>query len=330
MAMQQDLAQAQTAQEQMEKAESMPNMSPDMAAQMTPMSPAERSKRLKDAKREGKKIREELERLKKRLEEIKKRLADPNLSAKERELLEAEKKELEKAISELEAKDQLNQALQKALELSQEAKDVFKKMANDPLFKKIAELMRKLERDTSAAAKSGKGKLTDEERKKIKEQLEKLAQELKDPEKMNAYLEAMLKAMEDAKKLGRCNNAMLGINGLPSLPGMLAPPGPGAPSEDIWQGDNHHVYKLDKPAESKGKTTTSVISGDVRQSDGPQPYIEIKAPSVVGNRSSVPYENVLPSYTKKAESALNRQEIPKQHQKRVKQYFDSLTGAGKG
>jgi hypothetical protein len=50
---------------------------------------------------------------------------------------------------------------------------------------------------------------------------------------------------------------------------------------------------------------------------------------MVGNRSSVPFRNVLPSYEKKAESALNRQQIPKQHQRRVKEYFDSLTGAKK-
>ena len=52
--------------------------------------------------------------------------------------------------------------------------------------------------------------------------------------------------------------------------------------------------------------------------------IEIKAPTTVGNRSSVPYTQVLPSYKKKAESAMNRQEIPKEHQKRVKAYFESL------
>jgi len=329
-AMQQDMAQAQTIQDQMEKADSMGDMSPTLSAQLTPMSKSDKAKMLNEAKKQAKQIQKELEQLRKRLAEILKKLANPNLSSKERELLEAEKKELEKSISELEAKQKENESLQKALQLSQEARDVFKKLANDPLFKKIANLMRKLERDASSASKSGKGKLTDEERKQIKEQLEKLAQELKDPAKMKAYLEAMLKALEDAKRLGRCNNAMLGISGLPSMPGMLAPPGAGAPSEDTWMGDNHHVYKLDKPAESKGKTTTSVISGDVREANGPQPYVEIKAPTVVGNRSSVPYSSVLPSYSKKAESALNRQEIPKQHQKRVKEYFDSLTGAGKG
>ena len=105
-----------------------------------------------------------------------------------------------------------------------------------------------------------------------------------------------------------------------------APAGPGAPSEDIWMGDSGHIHKLDKAVESKGTTTTDVISGQQRPSSGPQPYVEIRAPSLVGNRTSVPYREVLPSYERKAESALNRQQIPKEHQRRVKEYFDSLTG----
>lgn len=64
----------------------------------------------------------------------------------------------------------------------------------------------------------------------------------------------------------------------------------------------------------------------VRKEDAtaPETYTEIKAPTSVGTRSSVPYTKVLPSYKKKAESALDRQEIPRQHQKRVKEYFESL------
>lgn len=51
---------------------------------------------------------------------------------------------------------------------------------------------------------------------------------------------------------------------------------------------------------------------------------EIKAPTFKGTKSSIPYQNALPSYTKKAESALNQNQIPKEHQQRVKRYFESL------
>jgi hypothetical protein len=101
-------------------------------------------------------------------------------------------------------------------------------------------------------------------------------------------------------------------------------PGAGGPSQDIWQGDSGMINKLDKEAESKGTTNSTMISGQKREGAGEETYIEIKAPTNVGTRSSVPYTKVLPSYKKKAESALNRQEIPKEHQKRVKEYFESL------
>ena len=84
------------------------------------------------------------------------------------------------------------------------------------------------------------------------------------------------------------------------------------------------INKLDKEAESKGATQSTMINGQKRKGAGEESYIEIKAPTNVGTRSSVPYTKVLPSYKKKAESALNRQEIPKEHQKRVKEYFESL------
>jgi hypothetical protein len=89
-------------------------------------------------------------------------------------------------------------------------------------------------------------------------------------------------------------------------------------------GDSGMINKLDKEAESKGTTQATMITGQKRETSGEETYIEIKAPTNVGTRSSVPYTKVLPSYRRKAESALNRQEIPKEHQKRVKEYFESL------
>ncbi|MCC7229724.1 MAG: hypothetical protein IT203_04970, partial [Fimbriimonadaceae bacterium] len=55
-------------------------------------------------------------------------------------------------------------------------------------------------------------------------------------------------------------------------------------------------------------------------------YIEIKGPTTIGNRSGVKYTKVLPSYKRKAEQAIERKTIPKQHEKRVKEYFESLSG----
>ncbi len=104
--------------------------------------------------------------------------------------------------------------------------------------------------------------------------------------------------------------------------------GSGGVSSDEWSGDSGVINKFDKEQESKGKTQATMIQGEKRENAGEESYIEIKAPTNVGTRSSVPYVKVLPSYRKKAESALNRKEIPKEHEKRVKEYFESLNRGG--
>lgn len=88
--------------------------------------------------------------------------------------------------------------------------------------------------------------------------------------------------------------------------------------------DTGHV-NTGKPEQGKG--SGKAIYAPTERDDkrpGLEMTFEIKAPTFKGTRSSVPYQNVLPSYAKKAESALNQNEIPKEHQQRVKRYFESL------
>ncbi|MEI8283199.1 MAG: hypothetical protein WCG75_12395 [Armatimonadota bacterium] len=88
--------------------------------------------------------------------------------------------------------------------------------------------------------------------------------------------------------------------------------------------DTGHV-NLKNPEQGKGKANP-VFAPTERDNKRPgqEMTYEIKAPTFKGTKSSVPYQNVLPSYAKKAEKALNRNEIPKEHQQRVKRYFESL------
>ncbi len=100
-------------------------------------------------------------------------------------------------------------------------------------------------------------------------------------------------------------------------------PSPG-PDNDIMIADTGHV-NLQKAEQGKGKGHAEFAP---TERDDKRPGLEmtyeIKAPTFKGNKSSVPYQNALPSYTKKAESALKQNQIPKEHQQRVKRYFDSL------
>lgn len=63
-----------------------------------------------------------------------------------------------------------------------------------------------------------------------------------------------------------------------------------------------------------------------RTEQGEESYIEIKGPTGLGARSSLPYQKVLPQYKKQAEQALDRDQIPPEHRQRVRDYFDALQG----
>lgn len=90
--------------------------------------------------------------------------------------------------------------------------------------------------------------------------------------------------------------------------------------------DTHRVKMREKEMDLKGtESKTTMIQGQ-RANQGTESYIEVRGPTGVGLKSSVPYQKVLPSYKKKAEEAMRTSKIPKSHQKRVRDYFDSLGG----
>ena len=95
-------------------------------------------------------------------------------------------------------------------------------------------------------------------------------------------------------------------------------------SKDNFFKDTGVVNKSKDRQESKGNTSITQIKGDRDETKPGETYIEIKGPTMVGNRSSVAYTKDVLSAKKKAEQAIGRQKIPKEHEKRVKEYFDSL------
>ena len=101
--------------------------------------------------------------------------------------------------------------------------------------------------------------------------------------------------------------------------------GAGGPSKDLFFANTGAVHKYDKPQTSQGTTNLTSVTGQRDDTKQGETYVEIKAPTTVGTRSSVAYTRDVLSYKKKAEQAIDRQKIPKEHEKRVKAYFDSLT-----
>jgi len=105
--------------------------------------------------------------------------------------------------------------------------------------------------------------------------------------------------------------------------------GASGPGQDNFYENRGQVPQTDKPEDSNAKATLPMsVTGDL-QDKGAERYVEIKGPVKPGEKSKTPYYKVLPKYKKQAEDALDKDRIPKEHQKRVKDYFDSLTQGGK-
>lgn len=320
---QKSLAQAETAMEKIERAELEKAGLADADPSLLQMPQGQRDEmKAKNAEKQ-KDLKSKLEAIDKKLAELAKKLAQKGLTEQERKAMEAERKELERQKAELQKEMEQAQKESKALELSEQARDVLNKMRNHELMKEIRKLAEQFRKSNQQTSKEGRPQLTKEQREEMKKKLEELLSKLKDDKAMKEYLEQMIVAMKNAQGESEQGDGPgdLGVS-LMSLLGLQS----GQPDvgEDGVFMDTHHVNKLDKPEEGKGKTFETQISG-ARRETGEESFVEIKAPTTVGNRTSVPYRSVLPSYRKKAEEALGRKEIPKEHEKRVRAYFESLT-----
>lgn len=194
-----NLETAQSALEKMQKAAlkeaGMPNADPQLAS-----LPSPQLQQMEDAaKAQLEKAKNDLRSLKSQLDAIKEKLKNPNLTAAERKALEEQKSALESKMKDAEkaAKDAESQL--EMIQLSKEAQEVIRKMTEHPLYKELQEIAKKLAENAQAASQpGGRPKLTKEEREELQRQLEELAMSLKDDEAMQAYLEALKEAMQNA------------------------------------------------------------------------------------------------------------------------------------
>ena len=104
--------------------------------------------------------------------------------------------------------------------------------------------------------------------------------------------------------------------------------GQGGRSKDNFFAGYGGINKSDKEQEGKGQTNLLGVRGQ-RRAEGEEWFVEVKAPSAMGDKTSVPYAKVLPQYKEAAEKSIEKKEIPKEHEKRVREYFESLSGGKK-
>ncbi len=200
---QQSLATAQSALEQMERGELDRQGMRDASISQAQMSQSELQSARSQNKAKQADLRKQLSEIDRRLAELRKKLAQKGLSEAERKELERERKLLEAQRKALEQQLKSAEEDAKALELSEEARKVFQKLTQDPLFKKLQELQAKMAKDLNAMQQGQRPPLTKEEREQLKREMEELARQLKDDKAMKEYLQAMLDAMKQAKGMGR-------------------------------------------------------------------------------------------------------------------------------
>ena len=211
--------------------------------------------------------------------------------------------------------------LERQLELTQKAKDFMDRLTKNPEWKTLQEMLAKL-----GGSPGNSRTLTEDE---LKEMIKKL-EELADKFKTDADMKRLILAMENALKNRGQGAQLSGIAqmclGL-QMPGQYGHPGPGN-GQELYFANLHKIPLSDKPSDIKAKAIPLGVTGD-RQQGGTETYIETKGPSGLGAKSKVPYFDVLPKYRHEAEQALNREQIPPEEQKRVKDYFDSLQEGSK-
>lgn len=276
---------------------------------------------------------------------------DQMQNAVDQKLSELEKKAASgKPLTENEKKlmEQLRKLSEK-LKLSEEVSKALQEIANTKEFKEMQKLMQKMQ---EAQQQQQEGQpLSDEQLKELEQQMEEYKKQLEEmAEKWNSkegkeeIMQMLKDALEAMKNGQQMQNQGMGL-GMGLGLGMGQGDGQGNPTAGNGEGGNgggasgpgkggafqntEKVNHLDKDADIKGKGLTTGVKGQRDPTKGQESYVEIKAPTMNGSRTSVPYSQVLPKYKNQAENALNKNKIPKEHEKRVKKYFDSLTGAGK-
>ena len=250
------------------------------------------------------------------MEEMAKELSELQKKAAEGKLSEADKKRMEQL-----------KKLMESLKFSEEALKGLRELMESKEFKELQKLIQEMAKAQEKMQQQNPGEqpeLTEEDLERMKEQMEKMLEALEDPEmreQMKKQMEEMLEALKSGQMtLQQCANCM-GLLGLGMSNGM---PGASGPGSQPFFPNTGKITKTEEGLKTKGEGMPLATRGQRDDKRGSETYVEIKAPTTNGSKSSVPYSSVLPKYSDRAESALGKSKVPKKHEDRVRNYFDSL------
>ncbi|MCA0362239.1 MAG: hypothetical protein LCH41_14435 [Armatimonadetes bacterium] len=245
----------------------------------------------------------------KQQQQMQQKMSDPNLSQEERQELQ---KQME-AMQDLAQKLQMSEEVQKALQ----------ELQNSEEFQKMQEMMQQMQQNMEQMQQGEP--MTPEQMEQLQKAMEEFAEAIKDPERreqMRQQMQEMLDQMQQGNLSAETMQQMM------SLLGQMNDPSAKGGRNDGGQFMGEGENEKGDPMELAGKTSPTAVRGRRDEKRGDEVYTEIKAPTTTGNRTSVPYNKVLPRYQKTAESAIGNNKIPPKHRQRVREYFDSL-GQGK-
>ncbi|GBC92260.1 Chromosome partition protein Smc [bacterium HR15] len=220
----------------------------------------------------------------------------------------------------------------RALQLSEQAREFLRKLMNDPNFieamRHLQELAKKCQQLGQTQSQQQR-QLTQAEiermARELEKRLEELAKRYSNDEQIRELAKQILEQVKKMKELSQCNGACAGMCLGGMCFGLGATPRPGgAWDKGEYVGQPEMFNQGAKQPELKIPMKNTPVSGQPPLLPGPADYEEYEAPPTPGN-SSVPLTQVLPRYQKKAEQALDKQNIPPAERKRVKRYFESLT-----
>ncbi|ARU41776.1 hypothetical protein CCB80_11755 [Armatimonadetes bacterium Uphvl-Ar1] len=241
-------------------------------------------------------------------QEAEQQLSEGGLSDSERKALEQQ----------MEAMENLAQKL----EMSEDVKKALEELQNMAEFKEMQELMKQMQQ---AQQQMQQGEpMTEEQMKQMQEQMEQLAEMMKDPAAREAMRQAMKEMMEQMRQ-GNMNLEQM--QQMMQMLGMGGTDGQGGTQGGQYMGEGENE-KRDDPMELEGKGKVTAVRGDRDEKRGNDSFSEIKAPTMLGSRTSVPYKEALPGYKKSAESAVSNNKVKGKHRERVKEYFEQLSGGG--
>jgi hypothetical protein len=196
------LAKAETAFEQLEKAELEKNGMKDVDPKLAQMSDAERQSQMSDLQKQSDANQQQISKLQSQLAQQakadqQKGMPNQNQQNQEKGMSEEQKTQLSKELQELMKKQAEIAKQMEQLKLSKNVQEMLKRMMENPLYKKLLEMQKKLQDAMKEAQQTGQQQqLTHEQIEEMQKQLEELAKQLKDDKAMEDYLQKLIDAMK--------------------------------------------------------------------------------------------------------------------------------------